>query len=190
MVLEQTLQELETFADISGLKTNFDKTEVVWIGAKKYSTDSIKTRWKLSWGTTQFRLLGITFNVDLSKIIEVNYNDKIIQTRSGSRWHAIANPQASGRNCPCTTQHGFKQPGKILLVCYSTHHSLQFDMPHDHVVRNLIFDPAPAPKSHPKGCSWGHKVNPVQYVLHLSLLSICAHFRIKIFKIDFEIGNC
>ena len=96
-------------------------------------------------GTTQFRLLGITFNVDLSKIIEVKYNDKIIQTRSASRWHAIANPQASGRNCPCTTQHSFKHPGKILLVCYSTHHSLQFDMPHDHVVRNLIFDPAPPP---------------------------------------------
>ena len=112
------------------------------------------------------------------------------QTRSGSQWHAIANPHASGRSCPFTTQHRFKQPGKILLVCYSTHHSLQFDMPHDYVVRNLIFDPAPPPKSHPKGCSWGHKVNPVQYILHLSLLSICAHFRIKIFKIDFEIGNC
>ena len=112
------------------------------------------------------------------------------ETRSGSRWHAITNPYASGRNCPCTTQHSFKQPGKILLVCYSTHHSLQFDMPHEHVVRNLIFDPAPPPKSHPKGCSRGHKVNPVQYVLHLSLLSICAHFHIKIFKIDFEIGNC
>ena len=112
------------------------------------------------------------------------------ETRLGSRWHAIANPHASRGNCPCTTQHSFKQPGKILLVCYSTHHSLQFDMPHDHVVRNLNFDPAPSPKSHPKGCSWGHKVNPIQYVLHLSLLSICAHFRIKIFKIDSEIGNC
>ena len=32
--LEETLQELETFANISGLKTNFDKTQVVWIGAK------------------------------------------------------------------------------------------------------------------------------------------------------------
>lgn len=80
--LEQTLQELETFADISGLKTNFDKTQVVWIGAKKYSIDSIKTRWKLSWGTTEFRLLGITFNVDLSKILEINYNDKIIQMKA------------------------------------------------------------------------------------------------------------
>ena len=34
--LEETLQELETFADISGLKTNFEKTQVVWKGAKKH----------------------------------------------------------------------------------------------------------------------------------------------------------
>ena len=80
--LEETLQELETFADISGLKTNFDKTQVVWIGAKKYRTDSIKTRWKLSWGATQFRLLGITFNVDLDKIIGINYTDRIAQIKN------------------------------------------------------------------------------------------------------------
>ena len=40
--LEETLQELDTFANISGLKTNFDKTHVILIGAKKYSTDTIK----------------------------------------------------------------------------------------------------------------------------------------------------
>ena len=79
--LEETLQELETFANISGLKTNFDKTQVVWIGAKKYSTDAIKTRWKLSWGATQFRLLGITFDVDLD-IIGINYKDKIAQIKN------------------------------------------------------------------------------------------------------------
>ena len=55
--LEETLQELELFADISGLKTNFDKTHVVWIGAKKNSTDSIKTRWKLLWDETIDHLL-------------------------------------------------------------------------------------------------------------------------------------
>ena len=68
--LEETLQELENFANISGLKSNFDKTQVVWIGAKKYSTEAIKTRWKLSWGTTQFKLLGIMFDVDLDKMIK------------------------------------------------------------------------------------------------------------------------
>ena len=40
--LEETLNELDIFANISGLKTNFDKTQVVWI--TKYSTHSIKTR--------------------------------------------------------------------------------------------------------------------------------------------------
>lgn len=80
--LEEILQELEEFADISGLKINFDKTQVVWIGAKKYSTDSIKTRWKLSWGTTQFKLLGIIFNVDLDKILKINYTDKMEQIKN------------------------------------------------------------------------------------------------------------
>ena len=80
--LEETLQELDTFANISGLKTNFDKTQVIWIGAKKYSTDAIKTRWKLSWGTTRFKLLGITFDVDLDKMIGINYMDKIAQIKN------------------------------------------------------------------------------------------------------------
>ena len=80
--LEETLQELDTFANISGLKTNFDKTQVIWIGSKKYSTDAIKTRWKLSWGTTRFKLLGITFDVDLDKMIGINYMDKIAQIKN------------------------------------------------------------------------------------------------------------
>ena len=44
---------------------------------KKYSTHSIKTRWKLSWGTSQFKLIGITFDVDLTKIIGINYGNKM-----------------------------------------------------------------------------------------------------------------
>ena len=32
---EETLQELDTIANISELKTNLDKTQVVWIGAIK-----------------------------------------------------------------------------------------------------------------------------------------------------------
>ena len=80
--IEETLQELDTFANISGLNTNFDKTQVIWIGAKKYSTDAIKTRWKLSWGTTRFKLLGITFDVDLDKMIGINYMDKIAQIKN------------------------------------------------------------------------------------------------------------
>ena len=40
--LNETLSELENYAKFSGLKVNFTKTHVVWIGSKKYSTDYIK----------------------------------------------------------------------------------------------------------------------------------------------------
>ena len=33
--LNELLKELDFFAAISGLKVNFDKTQLVWIGAKK-----------------------------------------------------------------------------------------------------------------------------------------------------------
>ena len=50
---------------------------MVWIGSKKYSTNSIKTRWKLNWGVDRFKLLGITFDTDLDKIWALNFTDKI-----------------------------------------------------------------------------------------------------------------
>ena len=67
--LKQTISELERFSRISGLNINFDKTQLVWIGSEKYSTNSIKTKWKLSWGKGSFKVLGITFNTDLAKIV-------------------------------------------------------------------------------------------------------------------------
>ena len=80
--LKETLNELSFYAKISGLKVNFEKTQVVWIGAKKYSTNSIKTKWKLTWGSEHFKLLGITFNVDLEKILNINYKDKIMKMQN------------------------------------------------------------------------------------------------------------
>ena len=77
--LNCTLIELDKFADISGLKINFDKTQVVWIGSKKHSTSAIKTKWKLSWGSKKFKILGIIFNVDLDQLIKENYTSKIQQ---------------------------------------------------------------------------------------------------------------
>ena len=77
--LNQTLEELSRFSKISGLNINFDKTQLVWIGSEKFSTRSIKTKWKLSWGSNQFKLLGILFNTDLDKMIENNYIPKVTQ---------------------------------------------------------------------------------------------------------------
>ena len=71
------LNILNEFANYSGLKVNFEKTHVIWIGSLKYTTRSIKTRWKLNWNTYSFKLLGIYFHIDLEKMIEINFRDKI-----------------------------------------------------------------------------------------------------------------
>ena len=80
--LNETLSVLSEFYNFSGLKVNFDKTHAVWIGLKKYSTASIKTRWKLSWGKINFKLLGIMFNVNLDQIQIINYTDKLQKNSS------------------------------------------------------------------------------------------------------------
>lgn len=75
--LNHSLTELDLFANISGLNINFDKTQVVWIGSKKHSTRAIKTKWKISWGVKKFKVLGITFNVELEQMVKDNYTAKI-----------------------------------------------------------------------------------------------------------------
>lgn len=42
---------------------------------KKYSSEGIKTRWKLNWNQLSFKML-IHFHVDLSQMFEMNYKEK------------------------------------------------------------------------------------------------------------------
>ena len=42
--IKSTIELLEKFSHISGLKVNFDETKLIWIGSMKYSTRSIKTK--------------------------------------------------------------------------------------------------------------------------------------------------
>ena len=72
--IQSTLNTLEIFGTISGLKMNTDKTKVIWLGSKKYSKDKYETTPQLLWGATNFDLLGIHFDVDLAKMIPINYN--------------------------------------------------------------------------------------------------------------------
>ena len=45
----ETLNSLSKFSELSGLRINFNKTQVVWIGKKKYTFDAIESKWKLIW---------------------------------------------------------------------------------------------------------------------------------------------
>ena len=86
--LNETLKEFEFFKNISGLKVNFLKTQVIWIGSKKYSQDSIKTKWKLKWEVNRLKLFGIQFDTDLSKMIEMNYKNILDKLKTKIKnWH-------------------------------------------------------------------------------------------------------
>ena len=63
--LQTALNTIEIFGSFSGLHMNTNKTNVIWIGRKKYCKYKLKVSVKLDWGTTQFKLLGIIFSVDL-----------------------------------------------------------------------------------------------------------------------------
>ena len=53
--LNNILDELNRFSNYSGLKVNFDKTHVIWIGSKKYSQDSKKTQMETIMGRNRIQ---------------------------------------------------------------------------------------------------------------------------------------
>ena len=77
--LKETMKELSYFGEISGLKINFAKTQVVWIGSMKFSQKILCPELNLSWGKNTFSYLGIDFHSDLSKMVKMNYDKKLIE---------------------------------------------------------------------------------------------------------------
>ena len=72
--LQSALNTLEIFGSISGLRMNKDKTKLIWIGRKKFVKDKLNISEKLTWGETDFSLLGLEFSTFLDKIPLLNYN--------------------------------------------------------------------------------------------------------------------
>ena len=79
--LYAALNMLEIFGSMSGLKMNTMKKKVIWIGRKRFSRDKLKVNTTLEWGTTEFNLLGLEFNVDLDKLVQTNYLNAIAQSK-------------------------------------------------------------------------------------------------------------
>ena len=87
--------------------------------------------------------------------------------------------------------HQYDPMVKILLALCSTHHPLQFDMPHDYVLEKN-FNPLGAPlrPQHPQvptlGQDTGNRTkNLVWYIQYLLFVRTHTKIGIKIFEIDF-----
>ena len=75
--LREALKVLNLFYKMSGLKINVEKTKVVWIGAMAGSQIQLCKEHKLVWEHGNFTVLGVEFNTDLQKMIEINFTTKM-----------------------------------------------------------------------------------------------------------------
>ena len=64
IILDGALNILEMLGSSSRLKINTEKTNVIWIGCKKYSKGKLNVTGNLDWGSEKFTLLGIEVWVD------------------------------------------------------------------------------------------------------------------------------
>lgn len=77
-IANANVRYLKCFSDISRLHMNYDKTNIVWIGSKRFSTAILLPAYQLKLSTCIIRLsfLGIHvhFDAELDKMIQLNYD--------------------------------------------------------------------------------------------------------------------
>jgi len=72
-----TLYLLDIFADISGLKVNYEKTEALWMGSLKNSNTIIPSNKPITWAERKVYALGVWFSTSDLKDIEAKFFEKI-----------------------------------------------------------------------------------------------------------------
>ena len=79
--LNTTMNILQGFSLLSGLKCNITKTKAIWIGNRKFSNERICPEMGLIWSYSNFTLLGIEFSLDLQQMVEINYMNKLTKAK-------------------------------------------------------------------------------------------------------------
>ena len=57
---------------MSGLKINIEKTRAIWIGSLSHSNGQLCREYKLDWTQGEFKILGVTFSVEVFDICDLN----------------------------------------------------------------------------------------------------------------------
>ena len=78
----RSLYLLDTFALISGLKVNYDKTEALWIGSRKGSQIIFPSGKPILWAEEKVYALGVWLSTSVDKQLQANFMKKIIKLES------------------------------------------------------------------------------------------------------------
>ena len=71
--LNTLLQTLDTFQICSGLKINYEKTELLRIVSLKNSNARLYTQKQLQWTNNVVKLLGVQLTADRKQLLKLNY---------------------------------------------------------------------------------------------------------------------
>ena len=73
--LRNTLETLNAFYLMSGLKLNIDKTKAIWIGSTSKSNSRLCRDYNLDWNQEPIKILGVTFTSEVFDIWDKNTNE-------------------------------------------------------------------------------------------------------------------
>ena len=75
-----SMETLHYFTNISGLKVNIDKTNIIRLGKDRNDHRKLCPKYKLK-GTNEFTVLSVHFSTNLYNIQELNYNVKLKEVK-------------------------------------------------------------------------------------------------------------
>ena len=75
--LERSFALLDSFGQLSGLRVNCEKTDVLWIGSKKGSNQIMCPEKNLKRADGKVEALGVWFCTDQNEGMKMNYEDKV-----------------------------------------------------------------------------------------------------------------
>jgi hypothetical protein len=77
----EAVKVLLKFAEMSGLKINFDKSHVIWIGSSKNCKLRFMRDKNFIWDPGTFKILGVLFSTDISNITSLNFDNKLLEMK-------------------------------------------------------------------------------------------------------------
>ena len=83
----EIVSTLYKFSLVSGLKINFEKSQIIWLGSQKNCGIRFMRDKNFVWDPGTFKILGIIFSNNVNNIVKINYEGKLLaMKRIMSMW--------------------------------------------------------------------------------------------------------
>ena len=132
------LMEFERYAKFTGLKINYDKTEIMLIGSLQNTNAKMYSELPLHWSDGPIKILGVKFHPVMEESMQINYEEALEKAQSISQlWSVTGGLSLVGKtlivNTLLISQFVYK------LQCLPTPHQNVFER-YDKIVKNFLWE--------------------------------------------------